>query len=237
MGLDEKMTPRTSSETGDKTGQRSGQRIGLWGGSFNPPTLAHRAMADFVFDALTLDKLFWIVSPHNPEKDPATLAPFEHRVRMVEQAVIDHDGMQPHDIEQRNHSSWTIDTVRALRAEYPDASLFFIMGTDNWLNFHNWGRDFEQILDNVSLVVLNRSGYDSNETAESTRLFSEKRVASPDFLAPKGTWCIVENPQIETSATLTRTMLANGAKPTNIETEILDYIKENNLYLAKAKEA
>lgn len=218
MGLEEKITPRT------------GPRIGLWGGSFNPPTLAHRAMADFVFDALKLDTLFWIVSPHNPEKDPATLAPFEHRFRMVEHAVGDHDAMHPHDIEQRHNSSWTIDTVRALRAEHPDAALFFIMGTDNWLNFHNWGRDFEQILDNVSIVVLNRSGYDSNETAESTRLFANRRVASPDFLAPSGTWCIVENPQIETSATLTRQALRTGETPDNIHNNILNYINKNKLY-------
>lgn len=206
------------------------RRFGFWGGSFNPPTIAHEALAHFIVEKLALDRLFWVVSPHNPEKDVATLAPFNHRFQMVKNITDQYDTFNVTDIEQRNNSSWTIDTVRSLRQEYPHDALFFMMGTDNWLGFHNWGRDYEQILDNVSLVILNRPGYESAHKAESSRIFKDVQVTNPSLLQKAGTWCIVDNPSFDMAATNVREALQRGEKPEQIASHTLDYIEQNNLY-------
>lgn len=208
------------------------KRIGLFGGSFNPPTTAHKALADFVFTELSLDQMFWVIAPHNPDKDPATLADFDHRFQMVDLYLQDREHMQPNDIEQQNQSSWTIDTVRLLRAAYPDDALFFITGADNWLGFHLWGRDFEEILTkNVSIVVLERGGYDHAEQAESSHLFADRRVATPEQLKPFGSWCIVKNPSYHVSATQVRQALQSGKTPSDLDDKVYEYIKNHNLYL------
>lgn len=206
------------------------ERIGIFGGSFNPPTIAHKALADFVFDALSLDRLLWVVAPHNPEKDPSTLADFSHRYQMVDKYLHDRPNMQPSDIEQINNSSWTIDTVRSLREIYPDQALVFIIGTDNWLGFHQWGRDHEQILDNVSIVVLERPGYESAKHAQAGENFKHLHVESPSDLKPFGSWSILQNPQYDMAATQVRQALQQGKAPPHIADEIYDYIKENQIY-------
>jgi nicotinate-nucleotide adenylyltransferase len=206
------------------------KRIGLWGGSFNPPTLAHKALSDYAFLTLKLDELHWIVTPHNPEKDVLTLAPFEHRFAMVNQLLQDQTERQASDIEHRLRSSWTINTVKALRKEYPDDYLFFLMGTDNWLGFHLWGDDFAEILDYVSMVIFNRPGLDLAETAKATELFAERRATSPDDLKKSGSWFILDNPIFNMSATEARTLLQQGELPTQLAPETLEYIQQNKLY-------
>lgn len=204
------------------------QRIGLWGGSFNPPTLAHKALAEYVFSCLSLDRLLWIVSPNNPEKDPAQLAPFDHRLAMVARVLAGMPGMQASDIEQRNGSSWTIDTVKLLRRDFPDDFLFLIIGADNWLGFHGWGDGFDEILQHVSIVVLRRPGYGVD--AEAARLFADKQVAGPENLKKSGSWCPVDNPLIDMSATSVRHSVAKGERSTSIQAETADYIRTHGLY-------
>lgn len=205
-------------------------RIGLFGGSFNPPTMAHKALSEFVLDALGLNELIWIISPHNPDKDPATLAPFDHRKNMVDKYLKNNVNMKSTDIEQRNNSSWTIDTVRSLRQLYPHEALFFIIGADNWQNFHLWGRDYEEILDHVSLIILERPGYEKAKNAESSRIFADKHVETADRLEPFGTWYILPHPQIDVAATQIREALQQGKEPPHLHSDIHDYIKEHNLY-------
>ena len=206
------------------------QRIGLWGGSFNPPTLAHKALADFVFSALSLDRLIWVVAPHNPEKDPTTLAPFAHRVAMVDQVLENEPQMTSSDIEQRNGSSWTIDTVKTLRKDHPDDTLIFIMGTDNWLGFHGWGEGFDKILHHVSIVILNRPGYDHNRTAQASGIFQSLEVSTPEQLKKAGSWCLVDNPLWDMAATRVRQAILNGEVSNDVAPATMAYIHQYQLY-------
>lgn len=205
------------------------KRIGLFGGSFNPPTLAHKALADFVFSTLDLDMLLWVVAPHNPEKDPATLAPFRHRFEMVRRVLQDTPGMTPSDIEERNGSSWTIDTVRALRRDYPDQDLFLVIGADNWLRFHTWGDGFDEILSPVSIAIMQRPGFDLT-VAPSSGIFRDLQVSGPAQLKKANSWCFVENPLIDMAATQAREALKAGRTPDGLAPETLAYIRENGLY-------
>lgn len=211
--------------------KRIAKRIALWGGSFNPPTIAHKFLSDYAFSNLGLDLMYWIVSPHNPTKDPATLAPFDHRHAMVEQLLHGQPNRIASRIEQEQGSSWTIDTVRAMRRQLPDDYLFFMMGTDNWLQFHEWGDNYAEILDHVSIAVFNRPGLgQTSEQAEATRIFADRRVMSPQDLKKSGSFYLMKNPEFDMSATQVRNELARGQVPVAIAPVTLDYIREHGLY-------
>lgn len=208
-------------------------RIGLWGGSFNPPTIAHKALADFAFDALSLDALWWIVSPHNPLKDIKTLAPFQHRLAMVTQFLADRPHMLPNDLESGLGTSFTINTVRHIRQSHSDDTLFWFMGMDNWQNFHLWGDEHAHIFDYVSIVVLQRPGYGDVKDHLSSEEFKDRFVSDPQSLKPFGTWTVLENPIMDIASTYVRAAIAKGEKHAHITDEIWDYIQQNNLYSAK----
>jgi nicotinic acid mononucleotide adenylyltransferase len=105
-----------------------------------------------------------------------------------------------------------------------------MMGTDNWLGFHQWGDDFGEILDYVSIVIFNRPGLDLAETAQATNLFAAQRANSPDEMKKSGSWFILNNPIFDMSATQARDLLRKNETPTQLAPETLEYIQDYKLY-------
>ena len=153
---------------------------------------------------------------------------------MVRLTLADRPSMQGSDIERRLGSSYTINTVRHFRREYPDDALFWFMGTDNWQKFHLWGDDHEQILDNVSIVVFQRPGYEGMADFPAVETFKDLFVPSVAELKPFGSWTIVDNPLMDMAATHVRASvpeaLKTGVKSPFITQEVWDYIRAEGLY-------
>lgn len=133
------------------------KRIGLLGGSFNPAHGGHRAISVQALAALALDEVWWLVSPGNPLKEAAGMAPLAARLasadRMARGARI-----RPTAIESRLGTRYTIDTLRALKRRYPDHRFIWLMGADNLLQFDKW-RDWRGIARAVPIAVIARPGY------------------------------------------------------------------------------
>lgn len=207
------------------------KRIGIWGGSFNPPTVAHKELADFIVEKLDLAFLHWLVCPQNPLKDKAMLAPFAHRLAMVEQVIATHPRMVADDTEQRLGLSLTVNTLRHLRqTTFINQDLYFIIGADCWQQFHLWGDDRAENFDYASFVVLRRPHYDGLEHFVSTHEFAARRVNNPQELQPSGTWCVVDNPVFDMSATQVRAALYQGNPVPMIADQTLAYINAHGLY-------
>jgi nicotinate-nucleotide adenylyltransferase len=210
------------------------KRIGIWGGSFNPPTYAHAELASYVADKAGLDRLHWLVCPHNPLKDEMTLAPFYHRMAMVGQVIADKPRMIADDTEQRLGRSWTATTLKHLRTtQFPDDALFFVMGGDNWQQFHLWGDDRADNFDFASFIILRRPGFEGLEACLSSMEFGARQVANISELKPSGTWCILDNPVFDMSATEVRASLQQGKRSPFIAPETQAYIEANGLYGVK----
>lgn len=205
-------------------------RIGLYGGSFNPPTIAHKALADFIFKSVNLDKLYWMISPQNPLKDPHTLAAFPHRLAMVQKILDGDPNMVASDLEERLGSSWTINTVRYLKNENPEDELYLFMGADNWLRFHEWGDDRAAIFDYVSIIVMPRPGYEGLMDCPSSHQFKDFFVSNVDQIKPTESWTILESPIIDVAATDVREAATHAEKHPHIEDAIWDYIVKHRLY-------
>lgn len=133
-------------------------RIGLLGGSFDPPHLAHLALGRVAQATLDLDELRWLPAGAPWQKAGRQLAAAEHRAGMLSALLAD----EPHCVIDtremlRGGATYTIDTVRELQAEQPDADWFFILGQDQYARFDSW-RDWSELLDRLTLAVAGRDG-------------------------------------------------------------------------------
>jgi len=134
-------------------------RIGLFGGTFDPPHVGHVTVARDVADALDLDRVLWIPAGVPPHKPGQHVSPAELRLEMAEAAAGEDPRFQVSDIElQREGPSFTVDTLRAMREEHPDAELFLIVGADQLKVFDTSWRAPEEVLGLATVVVMDRDG-------------------------------------------------------------------------------
>ena len=154
-------------------------KIGIYGGTFNPPHLGHMAAAKTAAQVLGLDKLILIPAATPPHKVlPEDSASPEQRLEMV-RLVADHlnmpDVVQVSDIElRREGKSYTSDTLVAMRARYPEAELWLLMGTDMFLTVQNW-HEPEKILELAGICAFGRTEQDGEELFAPQRKFLQEK--------------------------------------------------------------
>jgi nicotinate-nucleotide adenylyltransferase len=134
------------------------RRIGLLGGSFDPPHLAHRALGALAMQQLGLDELRWLPAGAPWQKAGRRMADGAHRVAMLRALLDRAPGHVVDDREiTRGGATYTIDTVRELQTEEPGADWFFILGQDQYGRFDTW-RDWPELLQRLTLAVAGRDG-------------------------------------------------------------------------------
>jgi nicotinate-nucleotide adenylyltransferase len=139
------------------------KRIGLLGGSFNPAHGGHRAISLFAIAALGLDEVWWLVSPGNPLKSAAGMAPLGARLRSA-QALARRAPIRVTAIERDLGTRYTVDSVHALIRRYPKHHFIWMMGADNLGQFARW-RDWRGIARALPIAVIARPGYDGDAQA------------------------------------------------------------------------
>lgn len=131
-------------------------KVGLFFGSFNPVHIGHMVLANYMLEFTDLDKIWFVVSPHNPLKQKDSLLHERQRLQMVSLAIGDNNKMKASNIEFKlPQPSYTVNTLAYLKEKYPDNDFALIMGTDNLENFHKW-KNYEEILKNYQLYVYPR---------------------------------------------------------------------------------
>ena len=181
------------------------KRIGLLGGSFNPAHGGHRRISLFAQQALGLDEVWWLVSPGNPLKPKAGMAPLAARLasanRMAKRAPI-----VPTQVERELGTRYTIDTLRKLAARYPKHRFVWLMGADNLGQFHRWER-WEDILRMVPVGVLARPGWGvRGRMSKAARIYGGHRVDRGEVLRLRAApcWCFVNLPMDGSSSSAIR---------------------------------
>lgn len=197
---------------------QTGRRIGLFGGAFDPPHLAHVALARVALEQLALDELR-IIPTGNAWHKSRTLSPVSDRLAMARLAFADLPGVVIDERElHRNGASYTIDTVLALLAEQPSAQLFLIMGGDQWAAFGTWHR-WQELSQKVQLCV----------------------AARPDQAAPSFAHAlpaqVLRLPAMALSATAIRQQISDprmGKQWANLVPEpVARYISDHRLYVQR----
>jgi nicotinate-nucleotide adenylyltransferase len=144
------------AQAGSEAGAR--RKLAVFGGTFDPPHIGHLIAAQDAHVALGLDRVLFIPAASPPHKRRPDLSPAALRMAMVEAAIGRDDRFEAGDLElRRNGPSYTVDTLRELRASAPESALFLLIGADQYRDLHAW-REPDAIATLAKLVVLHRAG-------------------------------------------------------------------------------
>lgn len=159
--------------------------IGLFGGSFNPPHVAHQIVAEIVRDQFDLSEVWWIPNATPPHKSGRELVAVEHRLAMTERAIEPNPAFQICDIEiQRDGVSYTVDTLRTLQEQHPNTDFALIIGSDSLDSFAEWHRP-DEIAERVPLIVYERPG--ASESVAEPRFANRVRYVAAPIMEVSGT--------------------------------------------------
>ncbi|MCL5267943.1 MAG: nicotinate-nucleotide adenylyltransferase [Bacteroidetes bacterium] len=190
--------------------------VGVFGGTFNPPHMAHLVAAESVRDHLKLDKIIFVPAAIPPHKLNEKVIPAQHRLQMVKLATGNNPLFEVCEIELcRKGPSYTIDTILELKKKSPEYALHLIMGIDLLIDFGTW-RSPDRILEECKIVAMNRPGFDLAMVDKDLLLRVE----------------VVNVPSVDISSTSIRRRVGSGRSikylvPSAVE----DYIRSNSIYL------
>jgi nicotinate-nucleotide adenylyltransferase len=159
---------------------------GLLGGSFNPAHGGHRRITLFAMDALALDEVWWLVSPGNPLKPQAGMAPLKARLLSARQQARCAP-IVPTAIEQRLGTRYTVDTLRKLVRRYPRRRFIWLMGSDNLAQLHRW-KDWRRIARTMPIAVIARPGYDGAAMASPAMAWLRRYIVPAASIRKRGQW-------------------------------------------------
>lgn len=202
-------------------------KIGLYGGTFNPPHQGHRRMADAFLQEIKPDKMLIVPNKRPVHKICEDLALDYERVEMCRRAFPE-SAFHVSEMEiQREKESYTLYTVEDLKAQYPDAELYLLMGSDMFLSFHKWYH-YQEILEACTLCVASREDEISKNTMRSYA-FQKLHLYLRGEQDEKVRFLPLD--PLEVSSSELREKIQNGEDTGEfLAPEVLSYIKERKMY-------
>lgn len=195
------------------------ERIGIMGGTLNPIHQGHIAMAKAARQCAGLDRVLILPAGAPPHK--TNIAPAEDRWRMVCAAVAQEEGLEPCRMElDRAGTTYTVDTLSSLKATYPKADLFYIIGADTLMELQHW-RSYEQVLRLCTFLVCPRAW---NYTPE--QLNAERRR----LIGLGGTFQSIDMEIVAASSSQLREDLAAGVPTPLLPVPVREYCGVRGLY-------
>jgi nicotinate-nucleotide adenylyltransferase len=190
-----------------------GQAIGLLGGSFNPPHVAHRMISEVALKRLGLDKVWWIVSPGNPLKQRSEAAPLNERLMWC-RSVAKNPHIIVTDFEAELQTPYTASTLAFLKMRSPLVRFVWIMGADNLASFDRW-QCWREIFAMVPVAVVDRPSWRMKALAsKAARTFATSRVPEAEAagLAHRSApaWTFLTGPLSRVSSTELRNKARRG---------------------------
>lgn len=195
---------------------RTTKKIGLFGGTFDPVHYGHLILAEHIREQGGLDEILFIPAHIHPLKDNSEISQASHRLQMLQLAISGNPYFSISEIEiTQNTTSYTIDTIRQLSAQYPDRTdLVFLLGSDNIAQFHLWHQP-QELLSLCRFLVFGRSG-SSDAIADSPYKDQFEFVAAP----------LIEISSTEIRQRCQRQLSIRYLVPERVAT----YIQRNHLY-------
>jgi len=193
-----------------------GMRIGLLGGSFNPPHLGHRHIAETALRRLGLDQVWLVVTPGNPIKAHGDLAALSERLSAA-QRMMHHPRIKVTGFEAALPSAYTARTLAFLRRRFPGVRFVWIMGGDNLASFHRW-QEWRGIMRGLPIAVLDRPGFRFRAMASPAAVMyrrarvDEAQAGALALMQPPA-WSYLTIPLAEISSTELRRQRESATAP------------------------
>lgn len=219
-------------------------KIGLMGGSFDPVHAGHLRAAEEISERLALDEMVFIPTLVSPHKSSETMTASSHRLNMLNLSAKRNSRFRVSDMElRREPPSYTIDTLRALKQSGSENGYYFIMGCELFAEIDTW-KDFAELFNYSSFVVLRRPGYDFADSASPIPLALKNDFrysysgAGMDVFAHKSSnkLFFADIAGIRVSSTEVRELARHGNSLRYlVPREVERYIAENGLYQLEEK--
>lgn len=186
------------------------EKVGILGGTFNPPHLAHMIIAEQVLNQLDLDMILFMPTSTPPHKDEKEAIDGETRLLMTQLAISQNPHFQIEAYEvSRGGKNYTFDTMTDLQEMYPETTFYFIIGADMVEDLPNWYR-IEELANMVQFVAVSRPGYN---------LETNYPVIT------------IDTPNVDISSSEIRQMVASGRSIRYlVDDEVRYFIEEEGLY-------
>jgi nicotinate-nucleotide adenylyltransferase len=140
----------------DPPSARNPRRIGLYGGTFDPVHNGHLMVARAALEELSLDRLIFLPAARSPFKEASPPSAPEKRLRWLRMALAGWSGCEVDDLEiRRGGLSYTVETVRTFRERNPEATLFWLIGSDQLEELHLW-KDAGSLVQWTDFAVIPR---------------------------------------------------------------------------------
>ena len=206
------------------------------GGSFDPVHNGHVALAAY-FTALLAPATLRLIPAGNPWQKTGLAVSAADRVAMIERAFAQQNGVVSIDQQeiQRHTATYSIDTLRALRAEAgPDTSIAFLIGADQLQKLHTW-REWQKLFDYAHICAASRPGFevDADHMQEAVAAEFTRRAGTAEQIrtTPHGLSYLGTDLAVDISATDIRAIINRGASPgALVPATVLDYIQQHHLY-------
>lgn len=151
-------------------------KIGVIGGSFDPIHFGHLWIAEYALESLGLDQIRWIPTAQSPLKPAGPVASDVDRLEMLRLAL---SALENHVVDEREirrgDVSYTVDTMAGLRAEFPEAELFLLVGSDSLATIRQWHQP-QRLLELATFAVVQRGGEDAIDFSVLEGLVSPERL-------------------------------------------------------------
>lgn len=196
-------------------------KLGVFGGTFDPPHVAHLILASEAHHQLALDKVLWVLTPLPPHKRNQPITTLTHRFEMLEIAVKENPVFELSKVDlNRPPPYYAVDAMHILRRLHPEAELTYLMGGDSLSDLPNWKKPLEFISVCDWLGVLPRLGESSDLLELDRSLPGVKEKVR-----------FIKAPVIDISASDIRQRIQKG-KPYQyyLLPGVYQYITKNNLY-------
>ena len=209
------------SEPGDDTGRQSVRRLGVMGGTFDPIHHGHLVAASEVANKFALDEVIFVPTGNPWQKEGKSVSPAEDRYLMTVIATASNPRFSVSRVDvDREKSTYTVDTLRDLRSQHPNAELFFITGADALESILTW-QNWEELFELAKFVGVSRPGFELGVEHLANHLRS----------LPADTLTLMEIPALAISSTDCR-LRAGENRPVwyLVPDGVVQYISKRNLY-------
>lgn len=191
------------------------KKYGIFGGTFNPPHIAHSILAENIREQLELDKIIFIPSGNPPLKNSI---PAQQRFEMAQLAFSDNPHFEVSDIETKDtvEKSYTVNTLMNLSEKYrnDNVKLFLLIGADNFITLNKW-KEPEKLFDYSEVVVLKRPDFNIEDHNSGFR----HKVK------------FIDTPLLEISSSMIREKVLKGLSVKYLlDEKVEEYILKNDLY-------